>query len=356
MAFTHYTAFTVETGQVPSTQTDFPVLLKPTEDRFRTTGNGGNVANASGFDLRPYADSGGSSALTYELVAGTYSATTGTFEMWVKVPSLQDGTVIYLFYGDAALSSDGSSTSTWDSSFKGVFHFPDGSSLSVANSSQTSISPTNNGVLAAAGRADGGAEGDTGAFINLGTVAGLNINGDLTLSAWVLTTESSGRVLIGGYQSGSGFPGYGMAININTIGRMDLWIGEGNWFSSGGLGSFRDGGWHYAAVTFQTSGNVVRWYYDGAADGTPAVGGTPVLNYSGDRRLFNSVAGGSDWVGRADEIRIAAGIRSADWIETEYNNQIAPVLFYSIGTEQSAGGPSATPSLTRLNASPLRWR
>ena len=42
-AFTHYTPFTVQTGQVPSTQTDFPVLLLPTDARFKTTGNGGNV-------------------------------------------------------------------------------------------------------------------------------------------------------------------------------------------------------------------------------------------------------------------------------------------------------------------------
>src|SRR5262245_53924036 len=110
MAFGYYSAFTVNPGQVPSARTDFPVLLNPTDSRFKSTGNGGHVQSTSGYDLRPYADSSHSTAYSFELV--NYTATTGDFEMRVKVPSLSNGSVIYLFYGDATLNTDGSSTAT----------------------------------------------------------------------------------------------------------------------------------------------------------------------------------------------------------------------------------------------------
>lgn len=329
MAQTHYSEFTVQSGQVPSTQTDFPVLLKPTDNRFKTTGNGGNVAGSSGYDLRPYSDSGLTSALTYELVPGTYSASTGTFEMWVKVPSLSDGYVIYLGYGDTGLSSDGSSTSTWRSEYKGVFHLGDGSSLSVANSSQTSISPTNNGVTATTGKVDGGGAGNgSSQYINLGTVAGLNITGDITLSSWLKTTGTNQSV-IGGR---SGADGYGLLMGVINNGQIDLFTNNGNVYTS--TAQVNDDAWHLVHATL--SGSTYTHYTDGGATGTGSAGAP--TSYSGDRHLFDEVAGNRFWSGNLDEIRIYSGALTANWITTEWNNQSAPGSFYSIGAEQTFGG------------------
>src|SRR5438477_11294376 len=99
MAFGYYTPITVAAGQVPSTQTNFAKLTLQTDNRFKTVANGGHVQNSSGFDIRPYSDSSLSTALTYELER--YNASTGEVVMWVKIPSLSDGYVTYLGYGDS---------------------------------------------------------------------------------------------------------------------------------------------------------------------------------------------------------------------------------------------------------------
>ena len=111
MAFGFYTPLTITSNSslLPATQTNFPLLLSFTDNRFKTVGNGGHVQNSSGFDIRPYSNSSLTTALSYERVS--YSASAGTFQIWVLIPSLSQGLVIYLAYGDAALSSDGTSLS-----------------------------------------------------------------------------------------------------------------------------------------------------------------------------------------------------------------------------------------------------
>src|SRR5882724_10595290 len=79
----YYSPVTVNSGQVPSTQTDYPVRIFQTNARFKTVGNGGHVQNANGYDIRPYSDTGCSSAITgYELAF--YDGAAGTVEMYVK--------------------------------------------------------------------------------------------------------------------------------------------------------------------------------------------------------------------------------------------------------------------------------
>src|SRR6516165_11780766 len=95
-----------------------------TDNRFKTVGNGGHVQNASGFDIRPYSDSSLTTALSYELVSGSYNASTGTFQIWVLIPSLSQGLVIYLAYEDSGLSTDGTNLSAvWSANgYKSVYH------------------------------------------------------------------------------------------------------------------------------------------------------------------------------------------------------------------------------------------
>lgn len=335
MAFGYYSAFTVQSSQVPSTQTDFPVLIYWTDARFKTVGNGGHVQNASGYDIRPYA-SDGTTALTYELVY--YNGTTGQLEMWVKIASLADASVVRLYYGDAGLSSDASSTSTWDSNFKGVFHFPDGSSLSVANSSQTSISPTNHSVAAIAGRVGSGAGGGANTrYIDLGTVAGLNISDPVTLSAWVKTTATNldPSLVVGGYKNSGSFEGYGLGVSIVNNKKISFWCGDlsGGW--AGSTSDVNDDAWHHIAASLNSGS--VAFYKDGSADGTASR--TPSMSYSGQRCLFSvSDGSGNYFLGSIDEIRISDSLRSADWLATEYNNQNDQAAFWGLAGEQTVGG------------------
>src|SRR5437870_5821331 len=83
-SFGFYKAVTIQTGQVPSSQSGFPALVPflAVDSDFATVANGGKAQSASGYDIRPYADAALTTPLTFELVPGTYNAMTGAFEMW----------------------------------------------------------------------------------------------------------------------------------------------------------------------------------------------------------------------------------------------------------------------------------
>ncbi len=332
MAFTHYTAFTVQSGQVPSAQSNFPVLLKPTDNRFRTTGNLGNVANANGYDLRPYADSGASSALTYELVPGTYSASGGTFEMWVKVPSLDVGSVIYLFYGDSGLSSDGSSTNTWDSNYKVVAHLPDGSSLTAEDSTSNNNDGSITNTTATSGKIDGGASfnGST-TYIDFNSVS--MSGGEYTVSFWS-TRDTTGSGFSMDSDNGSGSRTV-ISLNHGSWGGTDHAITTFTGGATADLGSANSipDALSYIVVTFSDSGDVQRGYVNGSQTGTSTYDNQVFENATSlGTRTSHS---GNFATSTIDEFRLSNVVRSANWITTEYNNQNAPGTFYAIGTEQT---------------------
>src|SRR6201999_2727578 len=52
-------SMTIDHTKVPSPQSNFTVLVSLTDPALKTIANGGHVANANGFDLGFYADSGG---------------------------------------------------------------------------------------------------------------------------------------------------------------------------------------------------------------------------------------------------------------------------------------------------------
>src|SRR3989344_1789245 len=67
-------------------------------------------------------------------------------------------------------------------------------------------------------------------FVALQTAASLNITSDISTSAWIKTSSSSrNQIIIGGYQNGGAFPGYGFAVGVIfgacASGTLDFWDG-----------------------------------------------------------------------------------------------------------------------------------
>ena len=60
-------ALTIDHTKVPSTQSNFTVLVSVTDAALKTVANGGHVANANGYDIGFYADSSGSTKLKWEI-------------------------------------------------------------------------------------------------------------------------------------------------------------------------------------------------------------------------------------------------------------------------------------------------
>jgi len=67
--------------------------------------------------------------------------------VWVKIPSLQTGTnQICMYYGRSGESSGENKSDTWDSSYKGVYHFTEGTGTHIIDSTGNG-----NGTLSASG-------------------------------------------------------------------------------------------------------------------------------------------------------------------------------------------------------------
>jgi len=98
VAFSHYRTITVDhTLCGASNSTDFPVLVSGTYTYLKTTGNGGEVTNANGYDIGFYSDSGLTTKLDWEVEK--YVSTTGEIVAWVRIPTLShtSDTVIYIY-------------------------------------------------------------------------------------------------------------------------------------------------------------------------------------------------------------------------------------------------------------------
>src|SRR5438128_1000123 len=81
--YVHRRTIIIDYSKVPlSEQSNFPVLISGAYPYLATVGNGGNVQNASGFDVIFTTDQGCNNKLTHEVEK--YDAGTGAVSYWVK--------------------------------------------------------------------------------------------------------------------------------------------------------------------------------------------------------------------------------------------------------------------------------
>ncbi len=258
----------IDHTKVPNTdQSNFPVLISGTYPYLATTGNGGNVTNANGFDIIFTSDAGGSNPLAYE--RESYNASTGAVNFWVKVPTVSHSsdTVIYVFYGNSSVTTDPSNkTAVWDSNYKGVWHLPNGTTLSASDSTSNGNNGTNSGGLAATGQIDGGASFDgTTHFVDLGSSSTLQPSGAMTASAWVKAsaTQTSFPMVISDGDS-TGITGYNLfLLNQANQGVAAFILNVGGWGPcySVGTTNLKDNAWHYIVGSYTGAGgtnNIVR--------------------------------------------------------------------------------------------------
>ena len=68
--------------------------------------------------------------LSYEIER--YDSATGTLVAWVRVPSVNTGTVIYMYYGNAQIAAETETpASVWDTGYVGVWHLGETASTST---------------------------------------------------------------------------------------------------------------------------------------------------------------------------------------------------------------------------------
>ena len=352
--YTYSRAITISHTKVPNTdQINFPVLISGTYSYLATTANGGNVTNANGYDITFTSDAAGTNPLAYE--RESYSAATGQVNFWVKIPTLSHttDTVIYMFYGNSSVTTDQSNkTAVWDANYKGVWHLPNGSTLSANDSTSNANNGTITGATATTGQIDGaGSFSGSSQWIDVGNGSSLQITGStLTVEAWVKTSESNPssyeRILVKELPGdASPFVAYGFAryAGTNTV----YWlVSSGS--TLGGVSptsSLPIGAWTHLVGTYD--GSNLKLYFNGTLNSTAANSGN--INSTTKDVVIgaDTEIGGEFFNGSIDEVRISNTVRSADWIATEYNNQINPSAFYTIGPAGSGGGGTG-PSISGI--------
>lgn len=142
---------TISNSMVADTnQTNFPVLIYLASDSDIAS-----HAQSDGDDIM-FTSSDGTTKLSHEIEK--YTSATGQLYAWVKIPTLSasSNTTLYMYYGNDSCSSQQNATGVWDSNYKGVWHMPNGTTLTANDATSNANNGTIYGATAGTGQIDGG--------------------------------------------------------------------------------------------------------------------------------------------------------------------------------------------------------
>lgn len=358
-AFSYYKSVTYASAQAgSSSSTNFPICIvldgtvQAADNDLRTVANGGYVQSASGFDIQPFADSALTTAITYQLIQ--YAPTTGKVQLCFVQQTLSnsvDGT-IYLGFGDASITTDGSSSTTWNNGFVAYYPFPDGSTLKTydytpnGNNVNTSATPT-----AAAGSADGAALWGGSDYMKVLDSNSLDITSNWTIELWFKPTNltQTNTYLLSKQTTGAGDNIYAVIWEYvnNTVNfySAPMVAAAFSYPQTGSNISIADTNFHQIVYTWDVLVGGIP-YKDGAAV-TTAQAGNIMIAQTGDMFIGSYDATTSRVNATLDEIRISSMTRSADWLTAEYNNLKPSSTFLTFGsltpTTAAAGGDCGPP-------------
>lgn len=333
---------TINYLKVPNTdQTNYVALFSGTYTYLATEANGGNVTNVNGYDVVFMSDAGCTTLMDFQI--DTYDPATGAVNFWIRLPSVSHtvGTLFYLCYGNAAITtSQENVVGVFPSSRYGaVYHFGRTAAYTGTDSttngqtltgSGTTISGTLSGKIGAAATLTGTG---TGALSDAGLPAANNLR---TTSVWFkLATSSPTKQALFGYGRhdflGGAWdifydpPSAGMMIAFGGFDQPWPWTPDTNWH-------------RVTAVMNAANTANVQMYMDGVAMTSPNLGTVGIGTLTGGATCtLGSVLGSFFYQGWIDEIQNLSGAKSADWVMTEFNNQNDPATFYTIGAAAGNG-------------------
>jgi len=347
--------------------TDYPVLVSMTDTDLRDN------AQADGDDIL-FTASDGTTKLSHELEK--YTTASGLIIAWVKsnVSSSTD-TEIYMYYGNSGATAQADPTNAWDSGYLGVWHMGTATTLSLLDSTANNLDFTNNAISADTGVIDGAGSSQS----NTG-VAGCTVDASLAYgSGDIITVEaivkrSNGakayRPILALSKVGSGtyrnfefcFNGQAVGeITANSITYVYRIVASATFHSYSHNAADDDTtAFHHYACTF-TIGTAasIKLYKDGqVVAGTWKNNGDTLPTENIDKLYLFSTDNAAEYLyGLGDEIRLSKGVaRSAEWVETQYNNLSAPATFMSADEEETeatgsssssvSASPSSSPSLS----------
>lgn len=336
--FSYYKTITIDHTKVSGSNNliDFPVLISVTDNALRTTANGGRLQNANGWDIL-FTNSTGSTDLNFQIES--YNASNGNLVAWVKIPilSYNSNTEIRIYYGKSGVVSNPSSSSTWTSDYRAVYHFNNSINDATSNNNNgTNHSSTNiSSAKIGQGRGFNGTQ-----YITVPNSSSLNITGNtITISAWANITDvpedapfvvkgtsiNQERYMLGVNNDG-GAKTYNMRTTTNAAHHR---------YNVTNVGFNQ---WAYVVMVYDGTLGAnprMRMYVNGVLTSSQNASGN-ILSNTGNLHIGKRPLSDNRYLrGNLDELRISTAVKSTDWIATEYNNQNSPSTFYSISTEMT---------------------
>lgn len=337
---------TVPAANINSTLTDFPVHVKLDD-------------LPSGFHANTRIDAQDIRVTTSDMTTEVprevvdYDATSDVGEMHFKAPSLSSSvdTDFYIYYGNAsandyAIDATYGAENVWTNDYAAVYHGVNNGVDSTSNDNDmtangnATIDATSGSPFAGHMVFDG-----TGDYYSIGSLSGGFSGGTaMTVSAWYYLDSLTGDGAIFSVEDTS----YDIIMWYNEVGNENDGGITFNSGSTGSQGNRIDGITDAVATTWTMThaihdGTNRRSYHNGAADGVDT-GGTNHTLPSGTSTRIGSwqTSSGMDMDGSISGVRIANVARSADWIATEYDNQVDPDTFFTVGTQEQNSGAVPT--------------
>lgn len=319
-----------------SDQTNYVTLFEGHAD-LKSTGNAGFVQNASGYDIGFYS-TGDYSTGKYKWETVLWSATTGLGEWHIKIPSVSHtvDTTYYVCFGDATITTDQSDVAnTWPASAMMIAHLKDGTTLSLADSSNNSYTLTNTGgVTATTGQIDGGVGLASASTQSLSNSATWSQPIAITMAVWVKATSFPASYNTAIQSSASSV---NTDIHVKSTGKMAMYFhassGTSNYDGTGSA-TLTTGNWYYIVGTYSAANGLIG-YVNGAVDGTAAAFGDLNSGTVTAAMGYDVVTVGRNWNGVEDEGRWYNVEQNAGWVTATYNNQLNPSTFAVYGSKVS---------------------
>jgi hypothetical protein len=280
----------------------------------------------------------------------TWTPATGAVNLWVNVPNLSNGTVIYAWYGQPSVTTPQTTPSaTWSSNFMAVYHLkenPAGAAPQMNDSTANANHATMNGAVQASqqqpGEIDGSVnfEGNTWASIANPANFSFERTDSFSLSGWFKLASNAVGTLFSKFPA---VPSAGWLLlqqpsaSDPTLGLWLFGSSQSSW-AWGETPPVTMGAWHYVVATYSGTSTVagMRIYVDGVNQLLAIRGNT--LTSSMVNTLAPAINGraGPNQMSTAsmDELRVSTKgvVFSPAWVTASYNNQSKPGTFFTVVT------------------------
>lgn len=363
-SWTYCQKITINSSQVSTTTTAFPVLATSTQDVLKTATNGGHTQKDDGSDIiftnGTDCNSDGGSLLDFE--RELYASTTGQIVFWIETPvsSTTDETVL-MYYGNSSATDQATTTGVWDADLDGdgdrdyklVAHMAEDPSISTdgycgGSTYEACDSSTNQNHFDSSGTM-------TTSDLVIGEIGNaIDFDGSNDYLSNALTWNGGGAtVSYWEYQASadvktSSLFGFGNGSVSNRFQSHSPWTSSvlfwdyGNPASARTSTSFSSYVDKWTNVCLLASGGVGTNFQGIFLDGVLKVSNnigftnsnlnTFTLGYNSEASLVSF----TPWhKGKIDEFRIADYKRSNGWCITEYKTSSSVGTFLNIGSEET---------------------